>query len=348
MQSLYKKACVLFFAACLFSFSSLAEDTSGLEAKPDDAAEPPKSVAEPEQATKEYQEPANPESAPPALDQPAAKTPPTEDKPGETAPAKEAIQPETPPATTVTETVDESQSPDAKPVEKLPYAKGDMEADLSVALAGTGDDFYFGVAASYGYYVADRFSLGLYLQYTHIFSDAVYDYKPPESIMFLPYLKFAITRTKSVSPYLFVTGGYEAKWTAGAKDGYSSSPNGWLLGGGGGVHVGITKQVVINIRLMGAYKWYTDTQIYRYKDSDLYRNRDDVEGGTYKCDINDDCNVDEQDGRDLQKHLYRKEDSVEVDYYCYDSESCKQVYDKKDKKSEGLFPLITIGVTVLF
>jgi hypothetical protein len=219
-----------------------------------------------------------------------------------------------------------------------------------VALAGAGNDFYFGVAGSYGYYIADRFSLGIYIQYTHIFSDAAYDYKPPESIMFLPFVKFAITRSKSVSPYIFVTGGYEGKWTYNAEEDLSSSPNGWLLGGGGGVHVGITKQVVINIRLLGAYKWYANTQIYRYKDSDLYHNANEAEGGTFKCELDDQCNYfpDDYIPNDTDLHLTRNENGEEVDYLCTDATSCKQIYDKKDKKSEGLFPLITLGVTVFF
>ena len=119
------------------------------------------------------------------------------------------------------------------------------------------------------------------------------------------------------------------------------------------MYVGITKQVAINIRLLGAYKWYSDTQIYRYKDSDLYHNANENVGGTYKCKLDGQCNTaDYFEGRTdpVQVYLTRTEDGDELptSYECYDGESCEQVYDRKDQKSEGLFPLITIGVTVFF
>lgn len=336
-------------ATLLFSFSSLAQDAPKTEHTP--APVPEKETTEKPDLAQDA-----PEAEPaPAPEQETAETP--EPQPEESLPAQDDATYEVPPNDQQAEGVDNSAAnppSDAKAKKKeLPFAKGDMFADLSVALAGSGNDFYLGVGATYGYYIANRFSLGLYVQYTHIFSDDSYDYKAPESLMFLPFVQFTILRSASVSPYVFVTGGYEGKWTYNAKDGYASSPNGWLIGGGGGVYVGITKQVAINIRLLGAYKWYSDTQIYRYKDSDLYDNANETVGGTYKCNLDGQCNTaDYFEGRTDPVYVYltKTEDGDEIptSYECYDEESCEQVYDRKDKKSEGLFPLITIGVTVFF
>ncbi len=372
MRAQYHILCTLFCITFLLSFSAMAQDTNTPEVKKDSPAKKSTPSSQTEKISTKKEDPTQPKqdepsSATPSAvdklsdtapiqDDPAVEAPATEAKQAESQPTPEEPTSETPGDGEQTVVINESNLPDAKaPKEKLPYEKGDMEADLSVALAGTGNDFYFGVAGSWGYYVANRFALGMTIQYTHIFSDSKYDYKPPESLMFLPFLKFAITRSKSVSPYVFVTGGYEGRWTHNAKEGFLSSPNAWLIGAGGGVHVGITKNLAINIKLLGAHKWYSDTQVYRYKDSDLYHkdNTDETTGGTYKCEQDGGCNTQERFDKDPLVTLTRKEkresgETVEETYYCYDLASCEEVYDKKDKKSEWLFPLITIGITFFF
>jgi hypothetical protein len=355
MRIQYHIPSTLFFITFLLSFSSRAEDTDTPKITKDTPAE----NSTPPQADKDTTKNEEPDSTKPSAADKPNETAPIQDSPPVAAAEAKPVESQSTPSETPgdgeqTVVVQQNTPPAAKaPKEKLPYEKGDMEADLSVALAGTGNDFYFGLAGSWGYYVANRFALGITLQYTHIFSDSKYDYKPPESLMFLPFLKFTITRSKSVAPYVFVTGGYEGRWTHNAKEGFLSSPNAWLIGAGGGVYVGITKNLAINIKLLGAYKWYSDTQVYRYKDSDLYHNADENTGGTYKCEQDGGCNNQYQGEENLLVELTREEkgengETVVEEYYCYDTASCEQVYDKNDKKSEWLFPLITIGITFFF
>ena len=235
------------------------------------------------------------------------------------------------------------------PKEALPYAKGDSEAALDIALAGSGEDFYFGVGPSYAYYVVNRLAVGAYLQYTHIFANTHYDYRYPESMAVLPFLKFAILRSRAVSPYLLVIGGYEGEW------GSRSATNGWALGLGGGVHVGLGKSFAINIQLIALHTWYDSKKIYRYADGDLVK---DANGNRHKCEapgcfedpaitkenvstaIVPDTNGDGEP--DLG--LYNSDSG----YRCTDPESCPFVNDQKDVRREWLFPLITIGVTYFF
>jgi hypothetical protein len=257
---------------------------------------------------------------------------------------------------TETAEVDLSQYPEAgdgtdEEEEDLPFAKGDMEAGLGFGLAGNGDVFYLGVGLEYAYYVIDRLAPGISLLYTHIFSDQEYtsgnssfSIEYPDSFRILPFLKFVIMRSRSVAPYIIVTGGYEFEW------GGDTAVNAGILGGGAGVHVGLGKHVAINIELLGLHYWYEETKIYGFTDGTLPRHEvaEGELGDTYWCPECDNPLADDYVATD-DDFVVKAPGTDGKRYNCTNGDNnCEYVDDDKDQDREWHFPLITIGVSFFF
>lgn len=254
-------------------------------------------------------------------------------------PEPEQVTAAAPPPEPVTPQVDESLFPDAKEEEqRLPFAKGDMEAGFGLGLAGDGRETYLGVSGRYAYYIINRFAPGIDIQYTHIFVDESLGYDYPQSLVLLPFAKFVITR-KNVAPFIKATFGYNIEW------GVDHAVNAWIVGFGGGVHIRVGKMFAINLELTALHYWYSNTKIYWYKDSEVYS---EVEtGGKVLCKDPAHC-------PELGENDPLPEGSLELTkgdnrYHCPNPAQCPGIPgDKKDRDREWFFPLITIGFSVFF
>jgi hypothetical protein len=242
--------------------------------------------------------------------------------------------------------VDTGQFPDADTMEeKRPFSKGDMEIGLGLGLAGDGSASYLGVGGKYAYYVIDKLAPGLDLQYTHIFVDESLGHDYPDSLTLLPFLKYVITQ-KMVAPYVFVKGGYDIEW------GTDWAVNAWVLGLGGGVHVGVGKHFTINIELSALHYWYSGTKQYWYDDDDLLGVRDGGGQKVFKsdCESSPNCNATPEDNPAAPDGTWILRDSEGNNYICTDEALCSTdtVRDKKDVTREWFFPLVTIGMGFFF
>lgn len=269
----------------------------------------------------------------------------------------------------VSEPIDESQFEEMPKPEVLPFAKGDMEAALNLAMAGSGDYFYFGAGGSYAYYIIDRLAPGVEVNYTHVFLNQDFGYDEPNTLTMMPFLKFVVMRSRSVAPYLVATGGYQVEW------GSDVATSAWIVGGGGGVHVGLGKHFALNIQLVALYYWYGNTRVYSFKDGGIVR----IDGNDYVCSDSGNCDRDfEGEGsfyaaktEDPNGLVLRDsntgatstfvncssangETPIEClqtsNYRCdANGEYCAAPYnDPADKKRELFFPLITFGITYFF
>ena len=260
-------------------------------------------------------------------------------------PAEAEVAAAPPPAPPPAPEVDEGALPPAETADMLPFGKGSMEVSLGVSLSGNGTENYLGVAGRFAYYVRDRLAPGIDVRYTHIFVDDAANYEYPESMTFLPFLKFVLTR-KSVAPYVLATGGYEAEWGA------DNAVNAWILGLGAGVHVTVAKRVRINIELTALHYWYSDTKIYWYNDNDLLRVDSDKSQKMFKsdCNSNPDVCYKRKQNDNIPEGGILLTDSEKNEYICEDEELCGEntFNDKKDVKREWFFPLISVGVGVVF
>jgi len=272
-------------------------------------------------------------------------------------------------ATPEASAIDESQFEDMKTPEVEPFAKGDMEAALNLAMAGSGDYFYFGAGASYSYYVIDRLAPGIEINYTHVFLNQDFGYSEPNTITMLPFLKFVVMRSRSVAPYLIAAGGYQAEW------GSDVATNAWIAGGGGGVHVGLGKHFALNIQLLALYYWYGNTRVYSYRDGGIvnYDGNDYVCSDSGKCDRDFEgegsfyaAKTEDPNGMMLTDSNTGKTagfidcapvngvtppECLQTSAYRCDVEGkhCAAPYnDPKDKRRELFFPLITFGITYFF
>jgi hypothetical protein len=239
--------------------------------------------------------------------------------------------------------VDESMLPSAETDALRPFAKGSKEISLGVSLSGNGTENYVGVSGRFAYYLMDSLAPGIDVRYTHIFVDKNANYEYPESLTFLPFLKYVLTR-KSVAPYAMVIGGYEAEW------GTDNAVNAWILGLGGGVHITVAKRVRINIELTALHYWYAEKKIYWHDDEDLYRVADDRSKKVFKadCDNSDRCYPKESDT--IPEGSIILEDTKKNQYICEDEQLCKEntFSDKKDVDREWFFPLISVGLGFVF
>ncbi len=228
-------------------------------------------------------------------------------------------------------------------------------AGANLAMAGTADYFYLGLAAAYEYYVIDRFAPGIEVAYTHFFPNRDYGYDAPHTLSTLPYAKFVISRSHAASPYLMVAGGFQVEW------GSAYAVNAGIAGGGGGVHVALGSRVSINIRALALHYWYDDPRVYGYSDDRVYRDGNQ----TYICNSAADCDLsqwitanklldgsqyqacDDSDGAEQTNCGFPK-------YYCRpeaalsDDTCIAPSSDLPDKKRELIFPLITLGMTFFF
>jgi len=221
-------------------------------------------------------------------------------------------------------------------------------------MAGAGDYFYFGAGASYAYYVIDRLAPGIDIQYSHIFLNEDYGYSEPHTFTLLPFLKFAVMRSPTVSPYLVLTGGYQAEW------GSDIAVNAWIVGGGGGVRLGLGEHLALNVQLLGLYYWYDEAKIYGYPDNRIYQ---DEVGNEFLCDSAEQCagfgkaEYAYKSTEDGLFHLCKDEpddsnicsmSDVRI-YECNATMNCIPEYDDQDDvKREFFFPLITFGLAYFF
>ncbi|MCP4603853.1 MAG: hypothetical protein GY847_25595 [Proteobacteria bacterium] len=327
----------LCLAVCLIGFVGLADKPSDQEKDP---------------APEEDTEPELKGDAGPEIDAgPETDAGDTEDAGPRDEEIEEVIEP-SPPSTETVEGVDDSSFEDIEiPEDNPPFAKGINEAGLNFAMAGSGDYFYFGAVPQYAYYVIDRLAPGIQLWYTHIFLSRDYGYDEPHTLTILPFLKFVILRSRSVAPYIFVTAGYQFEW------GSDNAVNAWTLGGGGGVHVGLTEHVFLNIQLLAQYYWYRNTKIYEYADNRVFKDKDGMKYVSDSAERRDDYeNEDAWYGyrdRDGVIHNCAGSDDPECALYplerCINEDDCIPPYnDQSDEKRELLFPLITFGVSVFF
>ncbi len=207
--------------------------------------------------------------------------------------------------------LDESQFPEMgeELEEDLPFYKGMWEIGPILAMAGSSDYFYFGVGATFDYFVMDRLAPGIELTYTHLFLGEDYGYSEPHTLTAMPFLKFMIMRSWSVSPYVLIAGAYQYEW------GSEFAVNGWAVGGGGGVYVFFGKRVALNIQLLFLYYWYDGKKVYLYND-DKFDQTDEATGDMYF--------------EDSSGYVHWKSNDV------------------KDRNSEPVFPLISFGVSIYF
>jgi hypothetical protein len=230
------------------------------------------------------------------------------------------------------------------------FAKGNSEMGLSLAMAGSGDYFYFGAGASYDYFVINKLAPGMTVQYTHIFLSQDFGYSEPHTLTLLPFLKFVILESGSIAPYLVAAGGYQIEW------GSKYAVNAWIVGGGAGVNVGIGEHVALNIQLLALYYWYDDQRIYGYSDDRIYRA---ANGTDFVCDNANQCDYDNgvfayknDDGQYQTCDETGNEDSClyQTVYRCDENgENCIPPYnDPSDKSNEMFFPMITFGVSIFF
>ena len=167
-----------------------------------------------------------------------------------------------------------------------------------------------------------------------------YDY--PESMTFLPFVKYVVTQ-KRVAPYLFVTGGYEVEWGA------DNATNAWILGLGGGVHIRVAERFTVNVELGALHYWYANKKVYWYPDEDILRiENSGVHVHGPSCRNADDC-------LDLAADITQEGQIVVVDsegnrFLCNDAANCEplDLKDKKDVDREWYFPLVSIGFSVHF
>ncbi|MCP4677130.1 MAG: hypothetical protein GY854_16775 [Deltaproteobacteria bacterium] len=301
----------LLFVACLVAFSGQAQEseTGGDESA---ATDPAKTDAGPES---DSDVDAGPEDDA-VTDGDAG---PEEDGGAVAVVGEEELEPSIPDKEEPDE-IDESQFPDMDEEleEDLPFNKGMWEIGPILAMAGSSDYFYLGVGALFDYFVMDRLAPGIELTYTHLFLSQDYGYSEPHTLTAMPFLKFMIMRSWSVSPYILVAGAYQHEW------GSDFAVSGWGIGGGGGVYVFFSKRVALNIRLLFLYYWYSDKKVYLYND--------DVFATAEK-----DPNTDEETG---EWYFEREENGQTIRYYKSD--------DVKDRKSEPVFPLISFGISIFF
>jgi len=183
-----------------------------------------------------------------------------------------------------------------------------MEIGAGIGLGLGGTDMVLAVGGLFAYYVVDGLAPGLEVDYTTVFSD---QWEYPDTLRTLPFLKWVVYRSRIVSPYVVAMGGREFQWGEG------DPVDAWIAGGGGGVHIGVGDHVAIKIQLLALYYWYDSRRVYGYDDRELAT--DPASGDQYFPDTCDASGCLFLDG----------EDEADVD-------------------AELLFPLLSVGVAILF
>jgi hypothetical protein len=222
------------------------------------------------------------------------------------------------------DTAEQTDIPDGKP-----FAKGEMEPGLGLAMAGSGGQFLLGLNGSFAYYVINRLAPGIQLDYITDFG-AEY----PDSITLLPFLKFVLIRSTKFAPYLIAGFGREFQWGASAP--YVATDS-WVLALGLGARIGLGEHVAVNVQLLFDHHWYSDPWIRVYKDSDIWKSNS---GQTYACGSTN-CS----DWTEITVGGYQ--------YLCPDgatsTDQCAQaVDDEADLDRQWIYPIITIGMTFIF
>jgi hypothetical protein len=119
-----------------------------------------------------------------------------------------------------------------RPVERpRPFGQGTVNAGGALAFGSYGDGFAFTLGANLGYFVLDGLEPGIY-------SDVTFGSEINTEISVLPYLRYLLYRSYSLSPYLKVQGG-----GLFVIDG----PKLGVIGGGGGVIIGLGRGLAFNI-----------------------------------------------------------------------------------------------------
>ncbi len=212
-----------------------------------------------------------------------------------------------------------------------PFGKGEKELGIGLGMAGYGDNYYIGIGASFAYYVIKGLAPGLSLNYTTDFGST----EMADSITVLPYLKWVFFRSHKFSPYVVVDAGKEWQW-AGQYPAHS-----WIAGAGFGAHIGIGKHVMINVSILFQHHWYDDPRVNEYPDDKVYT---DDNGYDFWCGGLGTCNLDGWEySVDTQNYITGLcEDPTDPD-------TCAEpISDKKDIEREWIYPIINLGVSIMF
>lgn len=209
--------------------------------------------------------------------------------------------------------------------DKKRAALKNLEPSFGLGISSWDDTYTMLISASLGYYVLDWLQPGLELAYVTDFGSSNY----PDSFRMLPFLKFVLMRGRSFAPYVMAAGGREWQW------GGDYPVDSWIVGPGIGAYIGAGKKIIINIEVLFLHYWYDDPRVVGYPDDSLYQADN---GNSYFCP-DDQCDLDD----------WR---SPAGD----DSQLCEspggpcvnQVNDSKDRDREWIFPIITLGVGILF
>lgn len=217
--------------------------------------------------------------------------------------------------------------PDGKP-----FGKGEMELGFSLAMAGIEDKYYVGLGAAYDYYVVNGLAPGLSISYTTDFGTTDF----ADSFTALPFLKWVFYRSAKFSPYVMIDAGKEWQW-AGAYPVHS-----WIAGAGFGAHIGIGSHVMINLSILFQHHWYDDPFVQDYQDKDIYKDGDGYE---YLCSDTSTCDLDGWEFVDADNDGY-------IDGMCDPddpSANCAPIVDdRKDLDRAWVYPIINLGVSIMF
>ncbi len=290
-----------------------AEPSTGEAKPPTGEAEPPTGEAEP---------------APPIDVEPETPPPAEPSAPGEPDPFK-----------------DEPFMPEEQP-EPEPFSKGDMEAGLGLGAAGVGDYFHLTLRGFFAYYIFDRLAPGLDLGYTHMFGDDTVSrgrYKIkidlPDSLLLMPFVKYVFFQSGSFFPYVVVSGGRQFEWGA------DEAASGWTVGGGLGAHVRVAGRVQFRIQLLALHYWYDSRKVMGYADEKIYT---DGEGYEFYAEpaylsppetVGEGIILTDKNGNRF-KCMGETYEDLEM--------NCPLVEDEADTKKKWFFPLISIGLAVVF
>ena len=210
--------------------------------------------------------------------------------------------------------------------EKKRAALKNLEPSFGLGISSWDDTYTMLISAAVGYYVLDWLQPGLELAYVTDFGSSNY----PDSFRMLPFLKFVLMRGRSFAPYVMAAGGREWQWAG------DYPVDAWIVGPGIGTYIGAGKKVVINIEVLFLHYWYDDPRVVGYPDDSLYQADN---GNSYFCPDSE-CDLDDW-------VVPPSDDSLLCDSLI--SGTCvEQADDKKDRDREWIFPIITLGVGILF
>lgn len=118
--------------------------------------------------------------------------------------------------------------------EPRPFARGSMNAGLALGFSSSGDGTAFALGAGFGYFVLPGLEPGLELEVT-------FGSDRPTVTSLLPYLRWIVWRSYTLSPFLKVQGG---RWLISGQDDLS------VVGGGGGLVFFLTRNAGLQLEAL--------------------------------------------------------------------------------------------------